>query len=156
MFNVVYKPEHAEKAEGLALLGLTNEQIAWAFDITSTTIYDWIQRYPEFKQALWNGREGADEKVARSLFQRAVGYSHPSEEIKVLSSGNNGGSFVERVPIVKQYPPETTAAIFWLKNRRRDTWKNDPAANDDSDPQDAAAAARAAIRASEATEKGEE
>jgi hypothetical protein len=56
------------------------------------------------------------------LYQRATGFEHDSEEIKIMSSEN--GQYVERVPIRKIYPPDTVAAIFWLKNRQKEKWRD--------------------------------
>jgi hypothetical protein len=53
-----------------------------------------------------------------------MGFEHDSEEIKVVSDGQGQGSSIERVPVRKIYPPDTVAAIFWLKNRQRDKWKD--------------------------------
>lgn len=60
----------------------------------------------------------ADANVADRLYQRAMGFEHDSEEIKVVEGS------IERVPIRKIYPPDTVAAIFWLKNRQRDKWRD--------------------------------
>lgn len=106
------------RAYKLALLGLTNEQLAIAFGIGTSTFKGWMERYPDFQTAIKNGKEEADHNVAKSLYQRALGFEHPAEEIKVI----NGE--VVRIPITKQYPPDTTACIFWLKNRQRDNWRD--------------------------------
>lgn len=66
----------------------------------------------------------ADANVADRLYQRAMGFEHDSEEIKVVSIGAGEGSEVQRVPIKKIYPPDTVAAIFWLKNRQKDKWRD--------------------------------
>lgn len=154
--NVVYRVEHSEKAYGLCLLGLNNEQLAWSFDVTRSTIDDWAKTYPEFKDALYRGREGADAEVAMSLRRRAIGYTHDSEELKVVAQGDGMGSVVERHKIIKHYPPSEVAAIFWLKNRQKASWKNDPGTGGTDDPQDAARAARQAIAALDATTDGED
>jgi hypothetical protein len=58
------------------------------------------------------------------LYQRAMGFEHDSEEIKVVPIGQGEGSEIERVPIRKVYPPDTAAAIFWLKNRQKKKWRD--------------------------------
>ena len=67
---------------------------------------------------LRSGKEVSDERVERSLFARANGYEHDEVDIRVVS-----GEIVQ-TPIRKYYPPDTTAAIFWLKNRRPDLWRD--------------------------------
>lgn len=113
-----YKPEYVKQAYNLCLLGATNEQLAAAFDVTTTTIDNWISGIPEFLGAIKAGREEADAKVVKSLYQRAKGYSHPDVHIAV-SQGD-----VIKTEITKHYAPDTTACIFWLKNRRPKEWRD--------------------------------
>lgn len=133
------------------MLGLDDKRIAELFDINQSTIYDWQKRYPEFKQAMYEGRDGADEEIAAALFHRAKGYSHASEEIKVVSQGGLGSpSVIERVPITKHYPPDGVSIIFWLRNRQRLRWSNDPDRLPGGDAAgDIARVAREAIAAAE-------
>lgn len=122
-----FKPEFCEQATNLCLLGATDADLARFFGFDERTINRWKDSHPEFAEALREGKEGADANIGKSLFQRATGYSHPSEEIKVVEGA------VVRVPITKQYPPDTTAMIFWLKNRRPDLWR-DKVQNEHSGP----------------------
>ena len=69
-------------------------------------------------------KEDADNRVERSLYNRAVGYTFKSEKIVTVSRGANMGSDIERVPIKEHVPPDVTAQIFWLKNRRKDQWRD--------------------------------
>lgn len=97
-----FKPEFVEQAHSLALLGATDADLADFFDVTPQTINNWKKDFQEFFDALKAGKSLADAKVAKSLFQRAVGYDIGD----------------------KHYPSDTTAAIFWLKNRRRQDWRD--------------------------------
>lgn len=106
------------KVEKLAKLGLTNNDLAEFFDIGIATWYRWQNTHPEFKEMLDKWKAEADERVVRSLYERATGYSCPEDKI----FNNNGEPMV--VPTVKHYPPDTVAAIFWLKNRRPDEWRD--------------------------------
>lgn len=134
----------------MCLLGLVDARIAELFDINQDTIYEWQKKHPEFKQAMYEGRDGADEEIAAALFHRAKGYTHSSEEIKVMSGGEGSPSYIERVPIVKHYPPSEVAAIFWLRNRKRVLWSNDPDKQPGGDTaRNIAQAAREAIAAAE-------
>jgi len=107
-----------DKAYKLCILGLTNIQLAAALDVSVSSIDKWLVEHEEFSSAVKRGREEADYEVAKSLYQRAMGYSHPAEEIKVIQGE------VVRVPVIKHYPPDTTACIFWLKNRRKEQWRD--------------------------------
>jgi len=116
-----YKDGFARKARKLCALGATDDEIADFFDVHVATIHRWKHRHPMFCDALKVGKDSADDRVERSLYQRALGYSHPED--KVFSTGGKDGEPLI-VPTVKHYPPDTTAAIFWLKNRRPDEWRD--------------------------------
>lgn len=100
-----------------ARLGLTDQQIAGALDISAETLYTYRREHPEFYDALRDGKQFRDDLVVQSLFQRAVGWEHPEDKIM-----QNCGLPVV-VPTVRRYPGETAAQIFWLKNKRPDEWK---------------------------------
>jgi hypothetical protein len=113
-----YDPKYASAAAQLCKLGATDADLATAFKVTTPTIWAWRNKYPEFFSALKESKGAFDETVERSLAQKAVGYSYDSEEIKVVD-----GKIV-RVPVRKHVPPDTTACIFWLKNRRPEQWRD--------------------------------
>jgi hypothetical protein len=114
-----FRPEYVDRAKSLCEQGATDADLAAAFGVGTTTIKRWQSEHPEFRSATKTGKEPADERVQRSLFHRAVGYTFNSEEIRVLRDGT-----VVRVPTVEHVPPDVTAAIFWLKNRRPDEWRD--------------------------------
>lgn len=120
----VFKPEYSEQAYHLALLGATDSGIARALGVSDRTVDGWKTAHPEFLRSLKAGKEEADATVAKSLYQRALGYSHPAVKIITVADGNNQGSHVEQVPYTEHYPPDTTACIFWLKNRQREQWRD--------------------------------
>ena len=122
-----YREEYAEQARKLCLLGATNEGLAKAFDVVVSTIDLWIATHPEFSGAVKAGREMADADVAASLYHRAKGYSHPAVKI-FLHEGKP-----VTVEYEEHYPPDTAAAFIWLKNRRRQNWKNQVPDGDDGD-----------------------
>lgn len=113
-----YKSEFAEQARKYCLLGAIDKDLAVFFEVDELTINRWKDAHPEFCKALKEGKDEADAKVADRLFNRALGYSHPEDKI----FNNNGIPMV--VPTMKHYPPDTTACIFWLKNRQKDQWRD--------------------------------
>lgn len=106
-------PEGLLKIEGWARDGLTDEQIAENIGITAKTLYDWKKRYSNICESLKRGKEVVDRQVENALLKRALGYTY--EEITY-----EGG--VETKRVVKEVVPDTTAQIFWLKNRKREAW----------------------------------
>lgn len=115
---IKYKPEYVQLAKYMALAGLTDQQIASELKITRSTLAIWKITYPEFGKMLSDWKAVADEKVERSLYERAIGFSHPDVDIKVIE-----GKIVE-TPLIRYFPPDSTAAIFWLKNRDPKRWRD--------------------------------
>lgn len=113
-----YKKEFIAQAEKLCKLGATDAEIADFFEVDVRTLYRWKGEHPEFCHALKSGKVEADDRVERSLFSRAIGYEHEETDIRVIDKA------IVQTPIRKYYPPDTTAAIFWLKNRRPDEWRD--------------------------------
>lgn len=113
-----YKAEYVKTAKALARLGATNQEMAEAFGVSLSTFNLWKVQHQAFSDAIKTGKDVADERVVDALYNRAMGFSHPDTDIRVVD-----GAIVE-TPMVKHYPPDTTAAIFWLKNRRPDEWRD--------------------------------
>lgn len=113
-----YKPDFAKQAEKLCKLGATNFDLANFFEVTTRTIERWAVRHDEFSRAIKIGTEPADDRVERSLFQKACGYTFESEKVFQFQ-----GEIV-RAKTVEHVPPDTTACIFWLKNRRKEAWRD--------------------------------
>ena len=113
-----YDPMFVEQARKLCELGAKDEEIADFFEVNVRTIYRWKNEHPEFCQSLKVGKDIADDLVERSLYQRALGSSHAEDKIFL----HDGEPVI--VPTVKHYAPDTTAAIFWLKNRRPERWRD--------------------------------
>lgn len=114
----VYKPEFAKQAEKLCRLGATDFELADFFGVDTLTIYRWRNHNETFCNAVMCGKELADERVARSLFNRAVGYSFESEKVFQFQ-----GQIV-RAKTVEHVPPDPGAAMNWLKNRRKEEWRD--------------------------------
>ncbi len=120
----LYREEYNEQARKLCLIGATDKDLADFFEVEESTINNWKKANPEFLESIKAGKQLADSNVADRLYQRAIGFEHDAEEIKVVSDGMGAGSSIERVQVRKIYPPDTAAAIFWLKNRQRDKWRD--------------------------------
>lgn len=105
--------------EGWARDGLTDKQIAEKIGISKQTFYDWKKKYADFSDALKNGKEVIDRQVENSLLKRALGY-----EYEEVSEKFEGGILTERKVTKKQVVPDTTAQIFWLKNRKPSVWRD--------------------------------
>jgi len=112
-----WKPEYANITKGACKLGATDQDLADMFKVSLRTINNWKTTEAAFMAALKVGKTNADDRVERSLYQRALGYTH--DEDKIFNA--YGEPLI--VPTKKHYPPDTTAAIFWLKNRRPDQWR---------------------------------
>lgn len=119
-----FKPEFIDQAEKLLRLGATDKDLAEFFKVTERTLYRWKLEFPEFCQALKLTKEQQDQIVEQSLYRLATGYTYRSEKIFQY----------EGVPVRAKtqvhVPPSVTAQIFWLKNRQRDKWRNNPEEGD--------------------------
>jgi len=113
-----YDPSFAIEAQALCERGATDMELAEHFDVTVRTIYRWRNAFPDFCQAVVIGKDAADDRVERALYNRAVGYSFESEKIF------NYQGVVVRADVVEHVPPDQGAALNWLKNRRGDKWRD--------------------------------
>lgn len=120
-----YDEDYAKQASVACRLGATDADLSELFSVSVSTLNLWKIEHPEFSESLKIGKEPADERVKRSLFHRAVGYSHPEDDIRVV----NGEIVI--TPTIKHYPPDTTACIFWLKNRLPEEFRANPEPGDD-------------------------
>lgn len=101
--------------EGWARDGLIDEQIAHNMGIKRQTLYEWKKRYPDISDALKKGKEVVDRQVENALLKNALGYEYEEETVT-----NKG----DVVTIRKYQHPNTTAQIFWLKNRKPQDWRD--------------------------------
>ncbi len=103
--------------EGWARDGMTDEQIAVNMGISARTLYRWKLQYCQICQALKKGKDVADREIENALFKRAKGYDVTETKIKTKN-----GVVIEKTEITKHIPGDTTAQIFWLKNRKPEYW----------------------------------
>lgn len=114
-----YRPEFVARCAELCAQGATDAELADEFEVSVRTLYSWRNRYPEFLQALKTNKELADERVERSLYERATGYERDSVKIFLAKDGS-----VVEAPFREHVPPDSTAMIFWLKNRKPVQWRD--------------------------------
>jgi hypothetical protein len=112
-----YKPDFDAEAQEMSANGATDQEMADYFGVDVRSLYRWKNTQPSFRQAIKAGKEVSDDRVERSLYERALGYERDEVDIRVVN-----GEIV-KTPIRKFYPPDTTAAIFWMKNRRPAEWR---------------------------------
>ena len=103
------------KIQGWARDGLIDEQIAHNMGITTKTLYEWKNKYGEISEALKKGKEVIDRQVENALLKRALGYTYDE------TTYEDG---VETKRVKKEVAPDTTAQIFWLKNRKPAEWRD--------------------------------
>lgn len=109
------EPDGLLKIEGWARDGLTDEQIAANIGIGYSTLQTWKSKYQDIQDSLKKGKEVVDRQVENALLKRALGYQY--DEITL----ENG---VETKRVTKEVVPDTTAQIFWLKNRKPNQWRD--------------------------------
>ncbi len=123
--NSRYLPEYNEQVFRLCLLGSTDKMLADYFDVSEQTINNWKRNHPDFFESIKRGKLSADANVALGLYERAIGCSHVATHISDFE-GN-----VTATDYVKHYPPDTKAAITWLRNRQPKYWRQNGEATPD-------------------------
>ena len=115
-----YDPEVAHQVRKLCQLGATDIELADFFGVCIDTIYRWKIEFSEFSEGSKVGKEVADDRVERSLYQRSMGYSY--EAVKIFMPA--GAKQPVYAPYREHVPPDTAAASLWLRNRRKDEWRD--------------------------------
>jgi hypothetical protein len=98
--------------------GMTEQQAAKKLGVSVSTFEEYKKRYPKFLEAIKRGKAPVDFEVENALLKRAIGFE--ADDIHV----SNYMGEVTLTPIKKIFPPDTTAAIFWLKNRNHKRWRD--------------------------------
>lgn len=125
------EPEGLLKIEGWARDGLTDEQIAQNMGVAYSTFRTWRDKYSALSAVLKKNKDVADRQVENSLFERALGGTHEVRKtFKVKEKYyDDHGKLCEKEKLVQAtdevyIPGDTTAQIFWLKNRKPDKWRD--------------------------------
>lgn len=108
-----------KKLEAWARDGLTDEQIAARMGISVSTLYEWRKKYSEISESLKKGKEVVDIEVENALLKRALGYTYNE-----VTHERVGDQLIPTKIVKKEMPPDTTAQIFWLKNRKPEQWSD--------------------------------
>lgn len=115
---------------GWARKGLTEEQISKNMGIAYSTLREWKKRYPAVQAALKKGKEVVDLEVENALYKRAIGYEYEEEKTYIQEVD---GKVTKKKEIYKRHlPGDTTAQIFWLKNRKSEEWRDRPRVSNES------------------------
>lgn len=105
--------------KGWARDGLTDVQIADKIHIAVGTLYRWKREYEPIASAIKKGKEVIDYEAEQALIKNAMGFYYDETNTYVDDSGR------QKVIKVRKYSkPDTTALIFWLKNRKPEEWRD--------------------------------
>jgi hypothetical protein len=115
----LYRDDYPAQAKRLALLGLTDAEMAEFFEVSQQTLYDWDKAHPEFLDSRARGKAHADGRVAEKLYHRALGFEQ--DAVKIFMPANAAAPVY--APYRERFPPDTQAASLWLSNRQGGKWK---------------------------------
>ena len=113
------EPDKLILLEGWARDGLTEEQIAKNIGISRQSLWKWKEKEVDILNALKKGKEVVDIEVENALLKKALGYTITLHKQKVTKDGD-----VVDIEEEVHIAPDTTAQIFWLKNRRKAQWRD--------------------------------
>jgi len=113
-----YKSEFVNQAIDLCKNGATDRELADFFKVSESTLNLWKLKHDKFSEAVKVAKTVADDRVVASLYRKALGFS--TDDVHI----SNYMGKITITPIIKHYPPDATAAIFWLKNRVPAEWRD--------------------------------
>ena len=109
-----------ELVSDLCRLGLTNEELARFLGVPDATLRYWIKTHADFGEAIFRGRQLSDAKVAHSLYKLALGFEYQEEKAFLDSKSGE----IIKTKIQRYSTPNSTACLFWLKNRHSSYWRD--------------------------------
>lgn len=101
--------------------GATDEEVRKRLGISESTFYEYKKEFSEFSESLKKGKDFVDAQVESALLKRALGYEYQETTQEITADGKK---HIKK--ITKHAFPDPVAAIFWLKNRRPDKWREKP------------------------------
>lgn len=111
-------------AEQFAREGLSDEQIAKNLGIGTRTYYEYLEKYPQFSQAIKRGKKPVDIEIENALFKRAKGYTVEEVHTEYINDGSENPKIKTQKRVKKEIAPDTGAIVFWLTNRVPHRWQN--------------------------------
>lgn len=118
-FGTAYQPHYVEQAKLALMAGFTDLDLARLLRVSQMTLLNWRKKYPEFDEAVREGRKQADIKVANALFAAATGAK--IEAVKIFYDSKLGETVEHKY--IEHHTPNVQSAIFWLTNRDPENWK---------------------------------
>ena len=125
------QPEKLLLLEAWARDGLFDDQIAKNMGVSEATLYNYKKKYPEIANAFKKGKEVVDIEVENALFKKAIGYNVTIQKAfklkDIIYENGKKVSETERIEYADEevhVPADTTAQIYWLKNRKRKEWRD--------------------------------
>jgi hypothetical protein len=116
--KTLYSPRMAVVARKCCERGMTDIEVAEMLGIGLATLYRWKLDHPAFARVFKLGKAEADDRVERSLYSRAIGYDYIAEKATMTRHGQKTMRYRQHIP------PDTAAAVWYLKNRRPDRWRD--------------------------------
>jgi hypothetical protein len=116
--KTLYSPRMAVVTRKCCERGMTDIEVADLLGIGLATLYRWKVEHPAFSRVFKLGKAKADDRVERSLYSRAIGYDYIAEKPVMTRHGQKTMRYRQHIP------PDTTAAVWYLKNRRPDRWRD--------------------------------
>ena len=124
MAKTKYEEDFPARVEEYASKGLTNHDISKNLGISQETFYQYVNNYPEFSESLKRGKAITDQIVESALYKNAIGYEF-EEVVTVIKIGIDGQPTPSEIKKTKKHiQGDTTAQIFWLKNRLSENWRD--------------------------------
>lgn len=127
-----YKKEFADHAFKLCLLGYTDKDLAFFFEVDEQTITNWKIIHKSFSGQIKAGKDIADATVAQSFYRRANGYDYHEVTFEIVDPAISADpesikvDLYKKKIVTKHLPPDAGAALNWLKNRQKEKWRDKP------------------------------
>lgn len=111
--------------------GLSEKEIAQNMGVAYSTFNEWKKKFSELSEALKKGKAVTDIIVENALYKNATGYSYieqvsATKKEVFYKDGKREKEVITPVALdlIRHKPPETTAQIYWLKNRMPQDWSD--------------------------------
>lgn len=129
VYDVIIEPR-LDDIEWWLTQGATEKEVYDKLGISHESFYKYKKEKSEFAEVLKRGKEPADMEVERALHKRALGYFY--DEITTETIEGENGIITKEKKITKHIAPDVSAQIYWLSNRKNNTWKRNPDLNNNS------------------------